>query len=139
MTPAYAVLLMTVIEMANATCSGLYRKNTGHTNRCNDDVIYYSNVNPLSPHDALKHHFASLKNYLIPKIKGVLDRKCSWSYFININFFFIYHPLRVIFIHCKSKIATAIRGRRAFFSHDISEKAGSKYFHSLAHNFYQMP
>ena len=31
------------------------------------EKIYFSvsRVNPLSPHDALKHHFASLKNDLI--------------------------------------------------------------------------
>ena len=28
----------------------------------------------------------------------------------NNNFFFIYHPLQAIFIHYKSRIATAIRG-----------------------------
>ena len=31
--------------------------------------------NPLSPHDALKHHFTSLKKYLIFLQPGVLERK----------------------------------------------------------------
>ena len=52
--------------------------------------------NPLSPHDALKHHFASLKTYLIFLQPRVLERK------------FPPHP--IIFIHYKSRIATAIRG-----------------------------
>ena len=66
--------------------------------------------NPLSPHDALKHHLSSLKNDLI------LWNLAVWSEFfyetvLKITvFFFICHPLQVIFIHYKSRIATAIRG-----------------------------
>ena len=48
--------------------------------------------NPLNPHNALKHHFA---NEIVLKITVYV---------------FIYHPLQVIFIHYKSRIATAIRG-----------------------------
>ena len=36
--------------------------------------------------------------------------KKSWNFFDNNDIFFITHPLEVIFIHYKSKIATAIRG-----------------------------
>ena len=32
-------------------------------------------VNPLSPHDALKHHFTSLKTHLILLQQSVLERK----------------------------------------------------------------
>ena len=38
---------------------------------CMSDTI----TNPLSPHDALKHHFTSLKKYLIFLQPGVLERK----------------------------------------------------------------
>ena len=33
-------------------------------------------LNPLSPHDALKHHFTSLKTDLIFLQPMVLERKC---------------------------------------------------------------
>ena len=32
-------------------------------------------INPSSPHDALKHHFTSLKTDLIPLQPGVLERE----------------------------------------------------------------
>ena len=32
--------------------------------------IHLFGINPLSPHDALKHHFLSLKTDLIPTTKG---------------------------------------------------------------------
>ena len=35
--------------------------------------------NPLNPHDALKHHFASLKNDLISWNLVILERKLSWN------------------------------------------------------------
>ena len=68
-------------------------------------------INPLNPHDALKHHFTSLKTYLIfPKL-GVLEWKLPWNWFTNTwQFYLIFHPLQVIFIHYKSRIATATRG-----------------------------
>ena len=37
--------------------------------------IVYVKINPLSPHDALKHHFTSLKTYLIFLQPKVLERK----------------------------------------------------------------
>ena len=37
-------------------------------------VLFYY-VNPLSPHDALKHHFTSLKTVLIFPQLRVLERK----------------------------------------------------------------
>ena len=72
-------------------------------------VRHGSNVNPLSPHDALKHHFTSLKNHIIFQLLGVL----GWIFHetglpIHGNFL-IFHPLQVIFIHYQLRIATAIR------------------------------
>ena len=46
--------------------------------------IFYIFVNPLSPHDALKHHFTSLKTDLIFLQLGVLKWKFSWNWFTNI-------------------------------------------------------
>ena len=40
-------------------------------------------VNPLSPHDALKHHFTSLKTRLIFLQPRVLERKFTSNWFIN--------------------------------------------------------
>ena len=43
-------------------------------------VLY---INPLGPHDALKHHFTSLKTDLICIQLGVLDGKFPWNRFTN--------------------------------------------------------
>ena len=68
-------------------------------------------LNPLSPHDALKHHFTSLKTYLIFLQPRVLERKFPWDWSTNTwQFSLIFKPHQVIFIHYKSRIATAIRG-----------------------------
>ena len=68
-------------------------------------------LNPLSPHDALKHHFTSLIKDLIFLQQRVLERKFPFNLFTNTwQFSSIFHPLQVIFIHYKSIIATAIRG-----------------------------
>ena len=40
-------------------------------------------LNPLSPHDALKHHFTSLKIYLIFLQLRVSERKFPWNWFTN--------------------------------------------------------
>ena len=70
-----------------------------------------SDLNPLSPHDALKHHFTSLKLYLIFRQLRVLERKFPWNWFTNTwQFSLIFNTHQVIFIHYKSRIATAIRG-----------------------------
>ena len=45
--------------------------------------------NPLSPHDALKHHFTSLKLYLISRQLRVLERKFPWNWFTNTWQFFL--------------------------------------------------
>ena len=39
--------------------------------------------NPLSPHDALKHHYTSLKTDLISLQLGVLERKFPCNWFTN--------------------------------------------------------
>ena len=67
----------------------------------------------LITHDALKHHFASLKTDLIFLQPRVLVRKFPWNWLTNRptwQFFLILKPHQIIFIHYKSRIATAIRG-----------------------------
>ena len=68
-------------------------------------------INPSSPHDALKHIFTSLKSHLIFLQLRVLLWQFPWNWFTNTwHFSLIFHPLKIIFIHYKSRIATAIRG-----------------------------
>ena len=65
----------------------------------------------LSPRDASKHHFTSLKTDLIFLQLGVLEQKFPWNWFTNTwQFSLLYKPHQIIFIHYKSRIATAIRG-----------------------------
>ena len=67
--------------------------------------------NHLSPHDALKHRFTSLKTHLIFLQLGVLERKFPSNWFTNSwQFYLFFQPHQVIFIHYKTRIATAIRG-----------------------------
>ena len=67
--------------------------------------------NPLSPHDTLKHHFTSLKTDSIFLKPMFLERKFPWNWFTNAwQFSLILKPHPIIFIHYKSRIATAIRG-----------------------------
>ena len=40
-------------------------------------------LNPVSPHDALKHHFKSLKTHIIFLKPRVLERKFPWNWFTN--------------------------------------------------------
>ena len=48
-------------------------------------------LNPLSPHDALKHHSKSLKTDLIFLQPRVLERKLTLNYFTNtLQFFLIF-------------------------------------------------
>ena len=69
-----------------------------------------TNVNPLNPHAALKHHFASLKNDLISWNQVVLAQKFSCDCFENNSIFFHLsptsshlHPLQVE--NCDSNFA----------------------------------
>ena len=67
---------------------------------------YQNKINPLSPHDALKHHFTSLITDLIFLQLRVLERKFPWDWFTNTwQFSSIFHPHQIIFIHYKSRIA----------------------------------
>ena len=67
--------------------------------------------NLLSPHDALRHHFTSLKTDWIFLQPRLLKWKFPWNRFANTwNFFKFFKPHQVIFIHYKLRIATAIRG-----------------------------
>ena len=59
----------------------------------------------LSLHDALKHHFTSLKTGSILLQLAVLEGEFLWNW---CSLIFKLHQL--IFIHYKSRIATAIRG-----------------------------
>ena len=43
----------------------------------------FNMFNPLSPYDALKHHFTSLKTDLIFLQSRVLERKFTWNWFTN--------------------------------------------------------
>ena len=55
--------------------------------------------NPLSPHDASKHHFTSLKTDLSFLQEKVLGRKFTWNWFINtwqFSLIFKAHPLQVV-------------------------------------------
>ena len=66
--------------------------------------------NPLSPNDALQHHFIPEHRLTFPTTKGFrmkLSMKLVYQY---VAIFFNFHPLQIIFIHYKSRIATAIRG-----------------------------
>ena len=83
-------------------CCWLWRAN---------NIVFGYIFNPLSPHDALKHHFTSLKTYLIFLQPRVLERKFPWDWSTNTwQFSSIFKPHPIIFIHYKSRIATAIRG-----------------------------
>ena len=72
-----------------------------------DCSLWY--INPLSPHDALKHHFTSLKTYLI--FLGVLEWIFPWNWFTNTWPFFLY-----FFIHIKSSSSTTSRELRQHFA-----------------------
>ena len=70
-----------------------------------------SGVNPLGPHDALTHHFTSLKKEIIFLQPRVLKRKFPWNWFTDTwQFSLLFEQHQVIFIHYKSRIAAAIRG-----------------------------
>ena len=66
--------------------------------------------NLLSPHDALKHHFKSLKTDLIFLQLRVLEGKFPWNYLTNTWQFFQF------FTHFKSSSSTASRELRQQFA-----------------------
>ena len=71
----------------------------------------YRLINPLTRHDALKHHSTSLKTYFFFLQPRVLESIFPWDWFTNIwQSSLIFHPHQIIFIHYKSRIAIAIRG-----------------------------
>ena len=48
------------------------------------DIDNRGHFNPLSPHDALKHHFASLKTQLIfSQLRVLEEKKLPWNCFTN--------------------------------------------------------
>ena len=57
-------------------------------------------VNPLSPHDALKHYFRSPKADLISLQQRVWKRKFPWNWSTNTwQIYLLFHPHQMIFIH----------------------------------------
>ena len=77
----------------------------------NMDWVKRNIISPLSPHDALKHHFKPLKTDLIFPQLRVLERKFLENWFTNTwHFSSFFGPLQIILTHYKSRIATAIRG-----------------------------
>ena len=74
-------------------------------------LILGTSLNPLGPHDALQHHFTSMKTDLIFLQSRVLEQIFRWNWFTNTwQFSLIFQSHQIIFIHHKSRIATAIRG-----------------------------
>ena len=45
--------------------------------------LFINLINPLGLHDALKHHYTSLKTDLIFLQQRVLERKFPWNWFTN--------------------------------------------------------
>ena len=66
------------------------------------DISIDLRLNPLSPHDALKHHFTSLKTDLIFLQLGVLELNFPWNWFTNTWLFFQF------FTHVKSSGMTMV-------------------------------
>ena len=86
-------------------------------NRCGRRSIWAAHetsditaVNPLSPHDALKHHFTSLKTDLIFLQLGVLEGLFPWKWFTNTWQF------SLLFTHFKLSSATTRRELRQQFA-----------------------
>ena len=76
--------------------TGMTHLNVGDT-QC---LSRHLSINPLSPHDALKHHFTSLKTDLIFLQQRVLERKFPWNWFTNTWWFSsIFKKHQIIFIH----------------------------------------
>ena len=53
------------------------------SSECETATFYYVALNPLNPHDALKHHFTSLKTDLIFQQPRVLERTFPKNWFAN--------------------------------------------------------
>ena len=70
------------------------------------DTYGIRSFNHLRPHDALKHHFTSLKTHLIFLQIRALEWKSPCNWLINTwQFCSIFKPNQIIFIHYKSRIA----------------------------------
>ena len=109
--PPQQTYTLTTDVVLRAYCSVKSKIVTAHLKSKQLLSFGFAVINPLSPHDALKHHFKFLKtDFIFPQLR-VLEGKFPWNYLTNTwPFFSIFHPFQVIFIHCKSRIATAIRG-----------------------------
>ena len=73
-------------------------------------VVVKNRINPLSPHDALKHHFTSMKTYLTFLKQRVLEQKFLWNWFTNTWQF------SLILNHIKSSSSTTSRELRQQFA-----------------------
>ena len=69
-----------------------------------DDIVTWLHAN-----DASKHHVASLKKDYFSHTHVIcdLERKFSWICLITVSFF-ICHPLQIIIVHYKLRIATRL-------------------------------
>ena len=56
---------------------------TQHTRRILNKYVINAYFNPFTHHDALKHHFTSLKTDLVSLQLGVLELKFPWNWFTN--------------------------------------------------------
>ena len=82
MLPSYnAMKHMRMRNMVNVHRSGVCRHR--HVNVIFSEAKRQSCFNPLSPHDALKHHFTSLKTDLIFLQLRVLERKFPLNWLTN--------------------------------------------------------
>ena len=109
-------------QAALPTAPGPSHKFSNEVKRANQDIYDRSTwfiqtyfialrFNPSSPHDALKHHFTSLKTGLIFLQIRALEWKFPWNWLSNTwQFSSIFKPHQIIFMHYKTRIATAIRG-----------------------------
>ena len=77
---------------------------------CLISLLSFMFVNPLSPHDALMHHFTSLKQTIFPTTKGFRT---------NISMKLIYQYMAIFFFflnHIKSSSSTTSRELRQQFA-----------------------
>ena len=65
-----------------------YLNQINHINSLVAFMHHVSYLNPLSLHDALKHHFTSLKTHLIFLQPRALERKFPSNWFTNIMVIF---------------------------------------------------
>ena len=77
-------------NLSNMSWYAIKLNNSSCFSKCiTKTTLYYSTeyglliLSPLSPHDALKHHFTFLKTVSIVLQLRVLERKFPWNWFTN--------------------------------------------------------